>query len=944
MQEATSRYAQRACFQVKKGSRYQDISYWQFHLLAVQLANFFQQQNITKGDRIVISADNSLEWMAIWTACLMSGGIAVPLRTTLNSDTVQFILQDSEACLAILQDEEHIKTTAANLAAGNENNLPNLKSILALTELKEIPPGVVDLHQILAETATPTYKVEQDICANGAELDPTETALILYVTGETGQPMGTVFDHARLIAALEHIAEWFTFEEDDLAFTLRPWSEAPSLLISIHYFLSGITNALVGSFETGLADMQLASPTIVLTTPYSLGRLYEWYTDWVSQQPQATQEVFKWAIAKGKEYRAAGPNASAELRQEYARADMTFFGQFRGNIGGRVRRFYSTGATLSQELAQFFEVVGLTILNIYSLTEAGGFPAVSHPDSLRHGSCGQVAPGFEVRISDDEIQVRGDMVMRDYWQRPQETERAFTEDGWLRSGDTGYFDEDGYLYVTGRKQHLIVLSTGRKIAPAAVENALTASPFIAQAAVFGEGKSYVSAMILPDLETLAAHFREQEETDNEPVTTTAHPRVKALLDQVIGEINGRLDRWEQVREYSLLEQPLSKEAGELTASARISRHVVAERYAAQIEAMYPLVPQFEETEVTEVEVSPERLRELLEKESILDAWLTDAGIQFLFDLAREKKIDASSMVHICDTAATIAQMESEEKPLSTALIVGDPIRIGRVLPESQVQLLRQDHIRRMRNMLVSLAKMVDGLVLGYVVDKYGYVRGIHKLNVTLDEQPVSFLLGPQFRHHAAISQQCEAVVFFVPTGGRQVRVFANGELVGRYSNGDWSPENAVQVDETITQLSEDKGYSLRLVQRILRCAFRMSEENMGAIFIIGNADTILKHSDAPETSHFAMIVSDDIDQMSDQELINFAKQDGATVIDIRGQFRGCMVFLRPDANTQAQIGTGKGARHSSAAKMSAESHCLAITVSQDGPITIYDSGKRILSL
>jgi DNA integrity scanning protein DisA with diadenylate cyclase activity len=360
--------------------------------------------------------------------------------------------------------------------------------------------------------------------------------------------------------------------------------------------------------------------------------------------------------------------------------------------------------------------------------------------------------------------------------------------------------------------------------------------------------------------------------------------------------------------------------------------------------MYPPVIQFEEKEVTEVQVNPERLRELLEKENILDAWLADAGIQFLFDLARDKQIDSTSMVHISDTAATIAQLESEEKPLSTALIVGDPIRIARVLPESQVQLLRHDHIRRMRHILVTLAKMVDGLVLGYVVDKYGYVRGINKLTVDLDEQPVSFLLGPQFRHHAAISQRCDAVVFFVPSGGRQVRVFANGQLIGRYSNGDWSPESIAQVDEAVTQLAEQRDYNAELIRRVLRCAFQMSEENLGAIFIIGNADKVLDLSDAPETSHFALIVSDDIDKMSDRELVNFAKQDGATVIDVQGKFRGCMVLLRPDATTQAEIGAGKGARHSSAAKMSAEADCLAITVSQDGPISIYDAGQRILSL
>jgi DNA integrity scanning protein DisA with diadenylate cyclase activity len=372
--------------------------------------------------------------------------------------------------------------------------------------------------------------------------------------------------------------------------------------------------------------------------------------------------------------------------------------------------------------------------------------------------------------------------------------------------------------------------------------------------------------------------------------------------------------------------------------------VVAERYAAEIETMYPQISPAPEETVTRVKVSPERLRELLEKENILDAWMTDAGIEFLFDLARDKQIDAPSMVHISDTAATIAQMESEEKPLSTALIVGDPVRIARFLPESQVQLLRHEHIRRMRHIVVTLAKMVDGLVLGYVVDKYGYVRGIHKLNVDLDAQSVSFLFGPQFRHHAAISRICEAVVFFVPTGGRQVRVFADGHLIGRYSNGDWSPESISRVDQIVVDLTEQRNYEPHLIRRVLRCAFQMSEENLGAIFIIGQADRILELSDAPETSHFALIVSDDLDNLTDRELINFAKQDGATVIDVQGKFRGCMVLLRPGATTQAEIGTGKGARHSSAAKMSAEADCLTITVSQDGPITIYDAGQRVLSL
>jgi DNA integrity scanning protein DisA with diadenylate cyclase activity len=540
------------------------------------------------------------------------------------------------------------------------------------------------------------------------------------------------------------------------------------------------------------------------------------------------------------------------------------------------------------------------------------------------------------------VLVRGKSVMREYWQQPVGTEQAFDAAGWLHSGDLGRLDEDGYLYITGRKENLMVLSTGRKIVPSVIERMLTASPYVLQAVVVAEGKPYVSALIMPDLKALASHFAQDRNGD--PVKTTSHPKVDALLDQAIGEVNGQLDLGEQIREYTLLEQPLSKETGELTtASMSLRRHVIAERYTAQIENMYPLSLQPEKREVTQITVDPERLRELVENERVLQAWKNDLGIDFLFDLAADKQIDALSMVHICDTAVAVAQMASEEKPLSTALVVGDLTQIASVLPPSNFQLLRHEHIGRMRRILVTMAKIVDGQVLGYVVDKYGYVRGVHRLQVTLHEQP-GLLLGPQLGHYATISRQCDAVVFFVPPKGRQVRVFANGSLVGRYANGDWAPEDLSRVDEVVAQLVTQKGYRRALVERVLRCAYQMSGENLGAIFLLGDADFVLQHADASEIRSFAAFDTVGIDQLADREVISFAKQDGAVVIDAYGHIKGCMVQLRPRADTEAEIGPGKGARHSSAAKMSAEAGCLAVTVSQDGPITLYDSGQRILSL
>ncbi len=966
---AMDTYAQKTCFKVKRGEHYHNISYQRFQTLTLCMVKFLRSQGISNGERVVIASDNCLEWMVIYMATLLSGGMVVPLRPSLAFDTLRFTLQDSGACLVVLNNEQLLQAILDSVKA-DPNRCPDLQTILVMDEVAESYPGPIPIRTILAETESLTAEEREAIRFYAVSTAPETLISIHYTGGEAGRLRGAVFDHARALKTMQHMAEWLPLDEDDLAFTILSWGYPPSLQAALHYFLSGVANVLSDARGTAIAeDMQQTGPTVTLNMPHFFEDLYDIIMDNVARMPETSQEMFEWAVAKGREFWAAGPTASKKLREAYARADLTFFSQFKGGIGGRMRRLYSTGAPLPQNLAEFFEAIGLPVLNVYSVTEAGGFPAVSRPEARRLGSCGQISPGFDIRIADDgELLVRGETVMCEYWGWPIEMQPMLDIGGWLHTGNLARFGQDDYLYLTGRKQPVMVLSMGHKIMPTPIEEALMASPFIAQATVFGEGRPYVSALIVPNLEALATHFQEEEEVkeeatpstapsstttrwfwrqetdDSKLMTTTAHPTVKALLDKVVGEANRPLKAWAQIREYSLIEQAASKTADELAQLVKLGRHVVAERYVREIDTMYPLMPHQKDKEVTQFQVTPERLQELLEKESILDAWLADAGIQFLFDLARTKHIDAPSMVHICDAAATIAQMESEEKPLSTALIVGDPGRISRFLPPSQIQLLRHDHIRRMRKILITLAKMVDGLVLGYLVDKHGYVRGIHKLNVALDEQAVSFLLGPQFRHHAIISRQCDALVFFVPTGGRQVRVFANGHLVGRYSNGDWSPDNMHHVDKVLTALTQQKNYDLNLVRRVLRCAFQMSEENLGAIFLVGNVDAILEYADAPETSHFAMIVSTGVEHLSDRELINFAKQDGATVIDVQGKFRGCMVLLRPRADTQAEIGPGKGARHSSAAKMSAEAHCLAITVSQDGPITIYDSGRRVLSL
>jgi long-chain acyl-CoA synthetase len=955
------RFAQLTCIQHKRDGHFQNISYHQFKAYCLRLAHFLVSEGISPGERIVLIANNSPEWLITHTGCLLAGGVVVPLRTTHPPEILGFIIRDCAAARVVVDDAELMSRV---VEADPELTRPQT---LAISPGGTWPASAdVNLTDVLALPLGPD--AEEAILTYANSIEPDALASIFYGTNEAGHPRGAMFSQAQRLLSITHMAGWFTLDIDDLAYTILPWGAAASLNATLHYFLSGTANVLATYPAAVEQDLQQTSPTVTLNTPYFIERTYEEIMLDVSQMPQAYQEIFRWAVAKGQELRAAGSTAAKEMRERYFRTDLTFFNHIRGRIGGRLRRLYSVDAPLPQALAEFLEVIGLNPLGVYSTIEAGGFPAVSGLTTKKPGSCGQVAPGFQISIAEDgEVLVKGPTVMQGYWQRPAETRQMVDESGWLHTGDLGSLDDDNYLYLSGRKQATILLSTGRKVVPSIIERALTDSPLIASAAVFGEGQPFVSALISPNLTALANLFKLDPKDEAEPeaagpasnsaldwywqqandrgsvMTTMAHPTVKQLLDKAVREVNLRLDRQERVQAYHLLSDTGSPTTSDLTAPVPLDRHLVAERLAVQIEAMYPRVRQIDSGEISRVQLPPERLRELLEKEKILDAWLADAGLEFLFELAREKQIDVPSIVHICDTAAGLAQMVNEDRPLSTAIIVGDPVRVARVLPASQIQLLRHDHIRRTRHVLVNLAKMVDGLVLGFVVDKHGYLRGVHKLTVPLEEQPSTYLMGPQFRRHAAISWESDAVVFYVPTGGKQVRIFANGELVGRYSNGDWTQESMFRVADGMAKLIEQKNYDLPLVRRLLRCAFDLSERNLGALIVLGDADRVLEYSDAPEISHFASIVGADVSTLTDEELVNFAKQDGATVIDIEGRFRGCMVLLRPDSNTPAEIGPGKGARHSSAAKMSAEAECLAITVSQDGPITIYESGQQVFS-
>ncbi|MEM1182049.1 MAG: AMP-binding protein, partial [Acidobacteriota bacterium] len=420
--EALDRFSGETCFRIWRNGRYRDVSYRHLRRQTLRLARALSELELG-GQRVALWAANSPEWMVAYLAAQLAGSVVVPMRQSLPRRASLRQLRDSGARLLVLGTRGQ-----AERLVGAE--LPHLKHVLVIEESEEGAPAGVDwpfevLH--LSELVSERLETEarRRVLDSAREVDGDALAVISYTTTQTGEPLGAVFSQAQRGQAMATVGAWFTLHEDDLAFTALPWGYPPSLDVSLHYLLSGIANVLSQGRELMLEEFRQASPTVALTTPHALERAYEEIIDdYIRRLPDSTQEMFFWALGTSKKVLAAGADASPELRERYQRADRTFFSRIRGAFGGRFRRFLSTGAPLPRPLAESIQAVGLEPINLYSVTESGGFPSVNDARGRRLDACGDCAPGFEIKLEDGgQILVRGTTVMRGYWRQDEATSR-----------------------------------------------------------------------------------------------------------------------------------------------------------------------------------------------------------------------------------------------------------------------------------------------------------------------------------------------------------------------------------------------------------------------------------------------------------------------------------------------------------------------------------------
>jgi long-chain acyl-CoA synthetase len=528
---------------------------------------------IGRGDRVAILAENRPEWTIADFASLLLGAVTVPIYATLTAEQSAYILRNSGARIIFISSESQLQKI---LSIREQTALEALVIMDSVEGTAALRMGAME--------ATRSNDNDDAIEAAGRSVSPDELATIIYTSGTTGTPKGVMLSHGNMAANLNCSLSEFAVRPGDLSISFLPLSHVTARHVDFALLYRGVTLAHLAAVTQLPQALLEVKPTFFVAVP----RVYEKIHFQTEQKAQSfpNSTFYKWALAVGKETRAQILAGEKPASREWKLADRLVFSKIRAGLGGRIETFISGGAPLGRELAEWYADVGIRIHEGYGLTETSPVIAVNTPRAHKIGTVGKPLSNMEVRIEDDgEVLVRGPAVFSQYWKCPKETQEAFL-DGWFKTGDIGNLDTDGFLSITDRKKDLIKTSGGKFIAPQPIENSLKHHALIAEAVVIGEKHKFPAVLVSPNFALLEGWARDHDIVFASRSELVAHPEVRALYETIVEEVNQGLARFEKLKKVLLVPDEFSAENGSLTASMKLRRRVVEERYRKLIEDMY----------------------------------------------------------------------------------------------------------------------------------------------------------------------------------------------------------------------------------------------------------------------------------------------------------------------------------------------------------------------
>jgi long-chain acyl-CoA synthetase len=573
---AASRYGDGVAGRSLRDGEWTDLTYNALWEQSADLALGLIELGVEVGDRVGILVNTRVEFTVAQLAASAAGAIVVPVYPTNSAEECEWVLGNSGSKVLVCEDPGQV------------------------AKIDKVRAGLSDLQHVVvidgpADGALPMTEVAaRGAGGDRAELDrradavsPDDACLIIYTSGTTGRPKGVVLTNKGFAAGRRSAAEMELFGPGDVVYLYLPLAHSFAQLVQADCIEVGAAIAYWGGDTKQIVgELGQVKPTVLPSVP----RIFEKvYAVAMAMVPSERREEVARAIQLGLRVRQArrrGADVPATDAEQFEAVDAEVFALVRGIFGGNIKLAVSGAAPIAREILEFFYAAGVPVFEGWGMTETTAIGTVNLPDAFKFGTIGRAVAGAEIRIADDgEIEIAGEMIMKEYWRDPGSTAAALTEDGYLRTGDLGSIDDEGFVRITGRKKDIIITAGGKNLTPSNLEGDLRRSRFISQAVMFGDRRPYPVALITLDAEEIGP-WAEQQGLPADVAELAESEEIRRLIQAELDDANSRYAQVEQIKRFKILGRDFSLEAGEITPSLKLKRNVIYANYADEFDSLY----------------------------------------------------------------------------------------------------------------------------------------------------------------------------------------------------------------------------------------------------------------------------------------------------------------------------------------------------------------------